>query len=95
MKINEKALTETKEYYIYDTYYALDDENPDKRDMLLKLPKTPDNCGWFKVKLRDGREFTIYDLNAIIEDYMINNPEGTDDDPDNSYEDDNIREEWS
>ena len=68
MSTKEKTMIKDEdEFYVYD---AILHDGEEKPEFTLWLPDYPDNVGWFRVKLPDNREYTIYDLKEIIDEFI-------------------------
>ena len=65
MKVNE-----TETFEVYEFWCPRQDEPKAKRDFTLRIPKPPEDVGWFQVELNDGRKFTIFDMEELIDGYL-------------------------
>ena len=81
-RIIEKDMETVGDCYVY----RITNEDEITR-LVLELPKHPDNVGWVRVRLSDGRRYTLYGLDNMIEEYVEQhkNDDEVEADEDNEY----------
>ena len=72
MSTPETAMVKDKEgFHVYTAImHDYPQEGAETPEFTLWLPDYPDNVGWFRVKFPDGREYTVYNLEEIIDEFI-------------------------
>ena len=61
-------MVEEKEYEEIQ-FYSRIGKVPES-DLLMRIPKAPNDNGWFEVKFASGKKYTVVSLECLIESYI-------------------------
>ena len=70
MSNEDKVLTEEDGFFVYNAVSRYDEDKPEPQFKLYLPNDIDDAIGWFKIKLADGRKFTVYSIKDIIDGFI-------------------------